>query len=53
MNRREAQQHLTALAQAMREGRIPDPRDHPVLYVKTREGPPLWRVNVRHLLDHD
>ncbi len=53
MNRSEAQGQLLVLGQAMREGRIPDPRDYPVLHVKTREGLPLWRVNVRRLLDRD
>ena len=51
MNRSEAQQQRDALAQAMRQGHILDPRDYPVLDVPTHAGLPLWRVNVRHLLD--
>ena len=53
MNRREAQQQLAAVAQAMREGHILDPRTYPVLEVATREDLPLWRVNGNHLLDQD
>ncbi len=51
MNRSEAHQQLLALARAMREGHILDPRDYPVLEVHTHADLPLWRINVRHLLD--
>jgi hypothetical protein len=50
MNRTEAHQQLLALAKAMREGHILDPRDYPVLEISTRDGLPLWRVNGAHLL---
>ena len=51
MNRSEAQQQLEALAHALREEHILDPRDYPVLDVPTHAGVPLWRINVQHLLD--
>ena len=51
MNRTEAQQQLVAVAQAMREGHILDPRIYPVLEICTRQRLPLWRVNGEHLLD--
>ncbi len=44
MNRREAQQQLAAVAQALREDRMLDPRDYPILDVRTHEGVRLWRV---------
>ena len=44
MNRTEAQQQLAAVAQALREGRMLDPRDYPILDVRTHEGLRLWRV---------
>ena len=53
MNRHEAQQHLTALAHRLREGRIPDPRDYPVLDLPTHEGPPLWSIVMQHMMEPD
>ena len=53
MNRSEAQQQLEALAQAMRERRILDPRDYPILGAPTHKGLPLWRVNNLHLFDRN
>ena len=49
MNRREAQRHLTALAQAIREGRIPDRHNYPVLDVPTHQGPLLWITVMQHM----
>jgi hypothetical protein len=53
MNRSEAHQQLLALANAMREGRIPDPRDYPILDAPTHDGQPLWHVTYGHLFNQD
>ncbi len=49
MNWIEAQQQLLAVAEALREGRIPDPRDYPILDAPTQAGQPLWQVTELHL----
>ena len=51
MNRSEAQQQLAAVAQALREKRILDPRDYPILDVPTHQGIPLWRIKDLHLFN--
>ena len=45
MNRREAQQHLAAVAQAIREGKFLRSDDYPVLSIETRSGISLWEFS--------
>ena len=52
MNRREAEEQLTALAHGMRRGHI-DSKKHLALYAETRPGLPLWNTVMQHMMDPD
>ncbi len=49
MNWSEAHQQVHAVAHALRERRIPDPRDYPILDAPTHDGQPLWQIASLHL----
>ena len=45
MNRRDAQQQLSELAQAVRDGKVLKSDDYPVLSIETRSGISLWELS--------
>ena len=49
MNRSEAQRQLSALAQAVREGKAVTPDDYPVLGERTDQDIPLWQLTGAHI----
>jgi hypothetical protein len=44
MNRRDTQQQLSAVGQAVREGSAITPGNYPVLSKQTHQGDPLWQL---------
>ena len=49
MNRRDAQQQLSELAQAVRDGKDITPEAYPVLSKPTHQGPPLWQLTATQI----
>ncbi len=49
MTREEAQQQLTALAQAIRAGKAATGNEFPVLCQQTERGILLWRLGGKHI----
>ena len=49
MNRRDAQQQLSQLAQAVRDGKDITPEEYPVLSKPTHQGMALWQLTATQI----